>query len=132
MPVLKHKPTTSSPQGSTSQYSSPVGAEQEEFRQHVCRLAVSAVQVLLEQVMRKEPGQCLGDTFTTETHPLGRDAGYSLAQDSRRLIAEREKSRQTNNQPERLGREGGVFVRFSLCQLTRPRFAVCNEVGVLC
>ena len=54
MPVPKHKPTTLSPEGSTSQSSSPIVPEQEEFRQHLLRLAVSAVQVLIEQVMREE------------------------------------------------------------------------------
>ncbi len=54
MPVPKNKPITSSPEGSTPESSSPVAPEQEEFRQHLRRLAVSAVQVLLEQVMREE------------------------------------------------------------------------------
>ncbi len=54
MPVPKNKPTTMSPEGSTSESSSDIAPEQEEFRQHVRRLAVSAVQVLLEQVMREE------------------------------------------------------------------------------
>jgi hypothetical protein len=53
MPVPKHKPITSSPQGSTPESSSPIVQDQEEFRQHLRRLAVSAVQVLLEQVMRE-------------------------------------------------------------------------------
>ena len=54
MPVPKNKPTTSSPEGTTSQSSSPIVPEQEEFRQYLRRLAVSAVQVLIEQVMREE------------------------------------------------------------------------------
>src|SRR6266704_5787221 len=54
MPVPKHKPITSSPEGSTPESSSPVVPDQEEFRQHLRRLAVSAVQVLIEQVMREE------------------------------------------------------------------------------
>jgi len=54
MPVPKNKPTTWSSEGSTSQSSSPLVPEQEEFRQHLRRLAVSAVQVLLERVMREE------------------------------------------------------------------------------
>jgi hypothetical protein len=54
MPVPKNKPTTSSPEGSTSQSSTPIAPDQEEFRQHLRRLAVSAVQVLREQVMREE------------------------------------------------------------------------------
>jgi putative transposase len=63
MPVSKHQPTTSSPEGSTSQSPSPVALDQEEFRQHLRRLAVSAVQVLLEQVMREELEQCIGASW---------------------------------------------------------------------
>jgi putative transposase len=63
MPVAKNKPITSSPEGSTPQSSSPVVADQEEFRQHLRRLAVSAVQVLLEHVMREELEQCLGASW---------------------------------------------------------------------
>ena len=48
MPVPKNKPTTSSPEGTTSESSSPIVPEQEEFRQYLRRLAVSAVQVLIE------------------------------------------------------------------------------------
>ncbi len=62
MPVPKNKPTTLSSQGSTSP-SSPLVPEQEEFRQHLRRLAVSAVQVLLEQVMREELEQCIGASW---------------------------------------------------------------------
>src|SRR6266516_3398738 len=63
MPVPKHKPTTLSPEGSTSESSSPVVPDQEEFRQHLRRLAVSAVQVLIEQVMREELEQCIGASW---------------------------------------------------------------------
>jgi putative transposase len=63
MPVPKNKPTTLSSEGSTSQSSSPIVPEQEEFRQHLRRLAVSAVQVLLEQVMREELEQCIGASW---------------------------------------------------------------------
>ena len=60
MPVSKNKPTTLSPEGSTSESASNTIPEQEEFRQHVRRLAVSAVQVLIEHVMREELEQCIG------------------------------------------------------------------------
>lgn len=63
MPVPKNKPITSSPEGSTPESSSPTALDQEEFRQHLRRLAVSAVQVLLEQVMREELEQCLGASW---------------------------------------------------------------------
>ncbi len=63
MPVSKQKPTTLSPEGSTLESSSPALPEQEEFRQHLRRLAVSAVQVLIEQVMREELEQCIGASW---------------------------------------------------------------------
>jgi hypothetical protein len=51
MPASKKKPTISSSESSTPEPSSPVLPNQEEFRQHLRHLAVSAVQVLIEQVM---------------------------------------------------------------------------------
>jgi putative transposase len=63
MPVSKHKPITSSPESSTSESTSNSFPEQEEFRQHLRRLAVSAVQVLIEQVMREELEQCIGASW---------------------------------------------------------------------
>src|SRR5712692_5758636 len=63
MPVPKNKPTTLSPEGSTSESSSHVVPDQEEFRQYLRRVAVSAVQVLLEQVMREELEQCIGASW---------------------------------------------------------------------
>jgi putative transposase len=63
MPVAKQKPTTLSPQGSTLESSSPALPEQEAFRQHLRRLAVSAVQVLIEHVMREELEQCIGASW---------------------------------------------------------------------
>lgn len=55
MPVVpKKKPTTLASEVSTSESSSPVLPEPEEFRQYLRCLAVSAVQVLIEHVMREE------------------------------------------------------------------------------
>ena len=54
MPVPKNKPTTLSAGSSTPESSTPVVPDQEEFRQHLRRLAVSAVQVLIEHVMQEE------------------------------------------------------------------------------
>ena len=54
MPVPKKQPTTLTPEGSTSESSSSALPEQEEFRRHLRRLAVSAVQVLIEHVMQEE------------------------------------------------------------------------------
>ncbi len=72
MLVSKNKPTTMTPEGSTPDPSSPDLPEQEEFRHHLRRLAVSAVQVLIEQVMREELEQCLGASWG-ECTPTRRD-----------------------------------------------------------
>ncbi len=63
MPVAKNKPTTSSLESSTPEPSSNIAPDQEEFRQYLRRLAVSAVQVLIEQVMREELEQCIGASW---------------------------------------------------------------------
>jgi putative transposase len=63
MPVSKNKPTTRVSEVSTPETSSPVLPEQEEFRQYLRRLAVSAVQVLIEHVMREELEQCIGASW---------------------------------------------------------------------
>jgi putative transposase len=66
MPVSKKKPTTPTSEVSTQESSSPTLPEQEEqeqFRQYLRRLAVSAVQVLIEQVMREELEQCIGASW---------------------------------------------------------------------
>lgn len=83
MPVPKNQPITSSPEGSTSESSFPLAPEQEEFRQHLRRLAVSAVQVLLEQVMREELEQCLGASWG-ECTPTRR--GYRNGSYTRELV----------------------------------------------
>ncbi len=79
MPVSKHQPTTSSPEGSTSESLSTTIPEQEEFRQHLRRLAVSAVQVLIEQVMREELEQCIGASWgeCTPTRRGYRNGSYT-------------------------------------------------------
>jgi len=63
MPVPQKKPITSKSSVSMPESSSPVLPEQEEFRQHLRCLAVSAVQVLIEQVMREELEQCIGASW---------------------------------------------------------------------
>jgi putative transposase len=79
MPVPKHQPITSSPEGSTPASSLAVALDQEEFRQHLHRLAVSAVQVLLEQVMREELEQCIGASWgeCTPTRRGYRNGSYT-------------------------------------------------------
>jgi putative transposase len=79
MPVPKNKPSTLSPDGSTLESSSTVAPDQEEFRQHLRRLAVSAVQVLIEQVMREELEQCIGASWgeCTPTRRGYRNGSYT-------------------------------------------------------
>ena len=79
MPVPKHKPTTLTPEGSTPDPSSPDLPEQEEFRQYLRRLAVSAVQVLIEHVMREELEQCIGASWgaCTPTRRGYRNGSYT-------------------------------------------------------
>lgn len=59
MPVPK-KRTTSEEMTTKGEDLAAVLPDQEEFRQYLRRLAVSAVQVLIEQVMREELEQCIG------------------------------------------------------------------------
>jgi putative transposase len=79
MPVPKNKPTTPTPVDSTAETSAPILPEQEDFRQHLRRLAVSAVQVLLEQVMREELEQCIGASWgeCTPTRRGYRNGSYT-------------------------------------------------------
>jgi putative transposase len=83
MPASKHKPITSSPEGSTPQSSTPIAPDQEEFRKSLRRLAVSSVQVLIEQVMREELEQCIGASWG-ECTPERR--GYRNGTYSRDLV----------------------------------------------
>jgi putative transposase len=79
MPVAKNKPTTSSLESSTPEPSSNIAPDQEEFRQYLRRLAVSAVQVLIEQVMREELEQCIGASWgqCTPTRRGYRNGSYT-------------------------------------------------------
>ena len=83
MPASKKKPITSTPETSTLETPSRVMPEQEDFRQHWRRLAVSAVQVLLEQTMLEELEQCLGASWG-ECTPTRR--GYRNGSYTRDLI----------------------------------------------
>jgi putative transposase len=60
MPVAKKKRTTSTPDPSTSEPSSPVLPEQQVFHQYLRSLAQSAVDFVIETVMREELDQFIG------------------------------------------------------------------------
>src|SRR5258708_4910206 len=79
MPVSKNKPTTLTSDGSTQESSSAVLPEEEDFRQYLRRLAVSAIQVLIEQVMCEELEQCIGASWgkCTPTRRGYRNGSYT-------------------------------------------------------
>jgi transposase-like protein len=79
MPVPRKKPTTLTPGGSTPEPLSSVMPEQEDFRQHIRRLAVNAVQALIEQVMLEELEQCIGASWgeCTPTRRGYRNGSYT-------------------------------------------------------
>ena len=79
MPVSKNKLTTLGASGSTPESPGPPLPEPEEFRQYLRRLAVSAVQVLIEHVMREELEQCIGASWgeCTPTRRGYRNGSYT-------------------------------------------------------
>ena len=83
MPISQKKPITSQSSVPMRESSSPVQPEQEEFRQHLRRLAVSAVQVLLEQIMCEELEQCIGASWGELTP---RRRGYRNGSYTRDLV----------------------------------------------
>jgi putative transposase len=111
MPVPKNQPTTLSSEGSTSESSSPIVPEQEEFRQHLPRLAVNAVQVLLEQVMREELEQCIGASWG-ECTPTRR--GYRNGSYTRDLVTPTRRIEDLNVPRDRAGTfHTQVFERYA-------------------
>lgn len=83
MPVSKPNPTTKGPTGSTPASSDSDLLEQQNFREDLRRLAVSAVQVLLEHIMLEELEQCLGASWG-ECTPMRR--GYCNGSYKRDLV----------------------------------------------
>lgn len=83
MPASKKEPITSTSETSTPETQPRVIAEQEDFRQHLRRLAISAIQVLLEQIMLEELEQCIGASWG-ECTPTRR--GYRNGSYTRDLI----------------------------------------------
>jgi putative transposase len=111
MPVSKTKPTTRGASGSTPESSDPTLPEQEDFRQHLRRLAVSAVQVLLEQVMREELEQCLGASWG-ECTPTRR--GYRNGSYTRDLVTPTGRMEDLNVPRDREGQfHSQVFERYN-------------------
>jgi putative transposase len=111
MPASKKNPTTSASEVSTQQSPPPALPEQEEFRQYLRRLAVSAVQVLIEQVMREELEQCIGASWG-EITPNRR--GYRNGSYTRDLITSTGRIEDLNVPRDREGVfHSQVFERYS-------------------
>jgi putative transposase len=111
MPVSKRKPTTSASEVSTSESPSAVPPEQEDFRQYLRDLAVSAVQVLIEQVMREELEQCIGASWG-EITPNRR--GYRNGSYTRDLVTSTGRIEDLNVPRDREGVfHSQVFERYS-------------------
>src|SRR2546423_1740380 len=83
MPASQKKPITSGSGEPTLEPFSKELPDQEDFRQHLRRLAVSAVQVLIEQVMRDELEECIGASWGACT-PTRR--GYRNGSYTRNLV----------------------------------------------
>src|SRR5437870_13653159 len=82
MPVAKKKRTTSTPDPSTSDPSSPVLPEQQVFHQYLRALAQSAVRVVIETVMRVELDAFIGAAWgeCSSKRNVYRYGSYSRAQ----------------------------------------------------
>jgi len=83
MPVAKKKRTTSTPDPSTSDPSSPVLPEQQVFHQYLRTLAQSAVRIVLETVMPEELDQFIGAAWR-ECSPKRK--GYRNGHYTRNLV----------------------------------------------
>ena len=79
MPLHKKKHSTLSSKSPNAERESSALPEQEDFRQHLRQLAVSAVQVLIEQVMREELEACIGASWgeCTPTRRGYRNGSYT-------------------------------------------------------
>ena len=83
MPVSKKKHTTSTPDPSTAEPSSPVLPEQQVFHQYLRTLAQSAVRIVIEAVMREELDAFIGAAWG-ECSPKRK--GYRNGSYSRDLV----------------------------------------------
>jgi putative transposase len=79
MPLHKKKHSTLSSKSPNAERESSALPEQEDFRQRLRQLAVSAVQVLIEQVMREELEACIGASWgeCTPTRRGYRNGSYT-------------------------------------------------------
>jgi putative transposase len=71
MPVPK-KRTTSTREAAKVESSDHQMPDEQEFRHRMRNLAVSAMRILIEEVMREELEQCLGAEWRESTHSAQR------------------------------------------------------------
>ncbi len=111
MPVPKKKRTTSTPEPSTSDQSSPVLPEQQVFHHYLRTLAQSAVRVVLETVMREELDQFIGAAWG-ECSPKRK--GYRNGHYTRDLVTSTGRLEEINVPRDRAGQfHTQAFERYS-------------------
>jgi putative transposase len=112
MPVSSQKKrTTSTPDPSTSDHSSPVLPEQQVFHQYLRNLAQSAVRIVLEAVMREELDQFIGAAWG-ESSPKRK--GYRNGSYTRDLVTSTGRLEEINVPRDRAGQfHTQAFERYS-------------------
>ncbi len=111
MPVPKKKRTTSTPEPSTSDPSSPVLPEQQVFHHYLRMLAQSAVRVVIETVMREELDQFIGAAWG-ECSPKRK--GYRNGHYTRDLVTSTGRLEEINVPRDRAGQfHTQAFERYS-------------------
>src|SRR5713101_6274422 len=111
MPVPKKKRTTSTPDPSTSDPSSPVLPEQQVFHHYLRTLAQSAVRVVIETVMREELDQFIGAAWG-ECSPKRK--GYRNGHYTRDLVTSTGRLEEINVPRDRAGQfHTQAFERYS-------------------
>jgi putative transposase len=111
MPVPKKERTTSTPEPSTSEPSTPVLPDQQAFHQYLRTLAQSAVRIVIEEVMREELDQFIGAAWG-ECNPKRK--GYRNGYYTRDLVTSTGRLEDINVPRDRGGQfHTQVFDRYS-------------------
>src|SRR5258708_16450800 len=111
MPVPKQKRTTSTPDPSTSDLSSPVLPDKQVFHQYLRTLAQSAVRIVIETVMREELDQFIGAAWG-ESSPKRK--GYRNGHYTRDLVTSTGRLQDINVPRDREGQfHTQAFERYS-------------------
>ena len=124
MPVSKNKRTTSTPDPSTSEPSSPVLPDQQVFHQYLRTLAQSAVRTVIETVMREELDQFIGAGWG-ECSPKRK--GYRNGHYTRDLVTSTGQLEEINVPRDREGQfHAQAFERY---RRSEPHIASTHKVG---